>query len=450
MALHFRQALLPTGWADDVRLDVTDGIITGVETGVAPPPGHRLLAALPGQVNLHSHAFQRAMAGLTERRGSDADSFWTWRQVMYEFVDGMTPQACRSVAELAYIEMLESGFTRVAEFHYLHHDQAGIPYADPAEMGAQIVEAARATGIDLTLLPVFYRHANFGGVAPTHGQRRFISDLDGFARLIEASEHHVGTLPQAGIGLAPHSLRAATPDQLTALVALAADRPIHMHIAEQPREVADSVAWSGARPVEWLLDNAPVGPRWCLIHATHMTEAETIGLARTGAVAGLCPLTEANLGDGTFAAASWLEQGGAIGVGTDSNVAIGMASELQQLEYSQRLLTGQRNVLATGSGSSAAAMVSRTLAGGHQAVARVANALAVGSAANIVTLDLSHPALAHRHDDAILDGWIFGRSGGAIASVYVDGVELVQDGRHVRRGEIERHYLTTLKQLLSG
>ncbi|ACG76878.1 formiminoglutamate deiminase [Phenylobacterium zucineum HLK1] len=446
-SLWFEQALLPGGWARRVRLSLDGCRIAAVERDVPQGPDDEAHgAALPGLCNLHSHAFQRGMAGMAEVAGPAGDNFWTWREAMYLFVDRLTPQDSQAIAELAYAEMLETGFTRVGEFHYLHNDPEGRPYADPAEMAQGIAAAAQATGIGLTLLPVFYAHANFGGAPPAPGQRRFIHDLDGFARLVEASRAAVAGLSDALVGVAPHSLRAVTPDEL-AVVARLGDGPVHIHAAEQVKEVEDCLAWSGARPVEWLLANAPVDARWCLVHATHMTADETRALAASGAVAGLCPVTEANLGDGVFPARDYLAAGGSFGVGTDSNVLIDAAAELRGLEYAQRLVTRSRNVAAPGPGrSTGAALFDATLAGGARALG-VEAGLREGAAADIVALDLSHPSLAGRTGEALLDGWIFACRDNPVAAVWRRGRLVVSEGRHVCRGAIEARYREVLARI---
>ena len=287
------------------------------------------------------------MAGLAETRGGGEDSFWTWREVMYRFVERLTPDDVRAIAAQAYAEMLESGFTRVGEFHYLHHDAGGTPFADPARMAVEIIAAAQTTGIGLTLLPVFYAHSGFGGQPPGPRQGRFVHSVDDFARLVEGCRAAITALPDGVVGIAPHSLRAVTPDELAAILPLAQGGPVHIHIAEQTREVDDCLAWSGQRPVAWLLDHAPVDRRWCLVHATHMEDAEMRALAASGAIAGLCPITEANLGDGVFPAMDFLAAGGGLGVGSDSNVLIDLAEELRLLEYGQRLTRRSRARLRT-------------------------------------------------------------------------------------------------------
>ncbi len=437
--LWFGQALLTDGWARDVRLTIADGRLARVETGVARDPKDEAHAiGVPGMPNLHSHAFQRGMAGLAETRGPTGDSFWTWREVMYRFVERLDPDRFEAIAAMAYCEMLESGFTRVGEFHYLHRDKDGAPYADRGEMAARVAAACATTGIGLTLLPVFYAYSGFGGQAPKPGQRRFIHTPDEYAALLEASDHAAALLGDAVVGVAPHSLRAVTKDEL-ALVA-AHPGPVHIHIAEQIKEVEDCVAWSGLRPVEWLLEHADVDARWCLVHATHMTKAETRAVATSGAVVGLCPITEANLGDGVFPA-QWYE--GRFGIGSDSNVLIDAAEELRVLEYGQRLIHRARNVMAPQEGASTGATLYRAaLAGGAQA-------LGIADTADIVSLDAEHPALIGRDGDALIDGWIFAARGGAVDCVWRRGRKVVERGRHVARDAIAARYRKALTLLLS-
>src|SRR5947209_6027288 len=345
--LYFKEALLPYGWAHGVRIVIDRGYVASIERGVQPLPGDEHHAiGLPGLPNVHSHGFQRGMAGLTEAKGTPSDSFWTWRELMYRFVGRMTPEDVEAITAQAYVEMLEGGFTRVGEFHYIHRDASGTYYNNIGELAERIAASAQTTGICLTLLPVFYAHAGFGGQAPAPEQLRFINSLDQFARLMEASRLAVANQEGIVVGVAAHSLRAVTPEQLAALLPFAAEGPIHIHVAEQTQEVEDCVAWSGRRPVEWLLDNAPVDRRWCLIHATHMTPDETRRMARPGAVAGLCPITEANLGDAIFDAPRFFGARGAFGVGSDSNVLICAAAALRPFDYSQRLANRTRNAVA--------------------------------------------------------------------------------------------------------
>lgn len=449
--LHFASALLPSGWANDVQVVITAGAIAAVTPGVAPAAGdERHAIALPGLASLHSHAFQRGMAGLAELRGDSTDTFWTWRETMYRFALAMTPDDVAAVATLLYVEMLEQGFTRVGEFHYLHHDRDGSHYADPAEMATRIAEASEASGIALTLLPSFYAHGSFGGAAPHDGQRRFICSVDQFAKLIAASRKAIANLPDANIGIAPHSLRAVAPDELAAIVPLAGGGPVHIHAAEQVKEVEDCLAWSGRRPVQWLLEHAPVNQRWCLIHATHTTNEEVSAFARTGAVAGLCPITEASLGDGIFPAREYLDAGGLFGVGTDSNVLVGVADELRQLEYGQRLKHRARNVLSGGAGrSTGRTLFDDALAGGARALAQPIAGLTPGARADIVTLDAAHPSLTGRTRDAVIDGWIFATGTGAIDCVWAGGNKVVESGRHKLRQAARERFNASVRRLVA-
>ncbi|RWC38855.1 MAG: formimidoylglutamate deiminase [Mesorhizobium sp.] len=446
-AIFAEQALLPNGWHNNVRITLANGRITAVEPGAAALAGDECHAILlPGMPNLHSHAFQRGMAGLAELRGPSADSFWSWREVMYRFALSMTPDQVEAVAAQLYVEMLEAGFSRVGEFHYLHHDRDGKPYANLAEMADRIAAAAGETGIGLTLLPVFYAHSSFGGAAPNEGQRRFINDVNRFSRLIEKSRESVRALNQAVVGVAPHSLRAATPEELAEVAEIVPDGPIHIHIAEQVKEVEDCLAWSGARPVEFLLGHAKVDKRWCLIHATHMTDAETVAMAKSGAIAGLCPITEANLGDGTFAAPLFRDHGGRFGVGSDSNVLIGLPDELRQLEYSQRLAHRARNVLAVAGGSTGRALFDAALDGGRVALGAGASQIATGASADLVSLDPKIPSLAGKIGDAILDAWIFA-NGSKVDCVWVHGQKQVSGGRHARREAIAERFRNVMTAL---
>jgi formimidoylglutamate deiminase len=436
------------GWKSDVRVTIEAGAIAAVEIGAPAQEGderHAIMA--PAAANLHSHAFQRAIAGRAESRGREADTFWTWRQTMYRFALLMSPDDVEAIAAQAYVEMLEAGFAAVAEFHYLHHAPDGSPYESPAEMAGRILAAARKAGIGMTLLPVFYAHSTFGGAPPGPEQRRFVNDVASFARLFEECRVLLKGDPAEAIGVAPHSLRAVTPDELRELTSLAGDAPIHIHAAEQIKEVEDCIAWSGARPVRWLIDNAEVDDRWCLVHATHMDERETQDLARSGAVAGLCPVTEANLGDGIFNAADYLRAGGRYGVGTDSNVSVGVAAELRQLEYGQRLRERARNVCAPAGGSTGRAMLEAILSGGAQALQRRSGRLAPGALADLVTFRADHPTLAGKADDEILDAWIFSAGNALVDCVWSRGLKVVVSGRHVFRDQIAAQYAKIMSEL---
>lgn len=451
MALWFERALTADGWRRDVRVTLAGATIAAIEASAAPlPDDERHAVAIPALPNLHSHAFQRGMAGLAERAGDGPDSFWTWREAMYRFVDRIEPETLNAIAALAYAEMLEAGFARVGEFHYLHHTPDGRPYANAAAMAEAIAAAAGETGIGLTLLPVFYAHADFGGAPPLPAQRRFVNDLDGYALLIEASRAAAANLGDAVIGIAPHSLRAATARDLDVLAKLAPDAPLHIHIAEQMREVEACIAWSGARPIEWLYDHQQIDARWCLIHATHADEREWRMIAKSGAIVGLCPITEANLGDGVFPAAAYQAAGGAFGIGSDSNVLIDAAEELRLLEYGQRLSARGRNMLAGGAGRSTGAALWRdALAGGGRALGAPTPGIAVGASADFLSLTRDHPLIVAREGDALIDSLVFGGARGLIDCVWRGGVKCVSGGRHRRRDAIEARYHTALRALLA-
>lgn len=444
----FGTALLPNGWAEGVRLTVSDGRIIAIGPAPRQPGDEAHAIAVPGLSNVHSHAFQRGMAGLAERAGPDGDDFWSWREVMYRFLDRMDPDAVEAITALAFSEMLEGGFTRVGEFHYLHNAPDGRPYADPAEMAARIVAAADATGIGLTLLPVFYAHGDFGGAPPKHGQRRFLHDVDGFARTFEASAALL--TGDANIGVAPHSLRAVTPAELGVILPLAGAGPVHIHAAEQVKEVEAAIRILGLPPIAALLDAGLISDRWCLIHATHGTAEELARVAGLGAVAGLCPVTESNLGDGIFPAPGFREAGGMFGVGTDSNVLIGAATELRTLEYSQRLALRSRNVLAPRSGSTGRALWQGAVEGSSRALASGPAGIAPGAWADVVLLDADDAAFAGRSGDRIVDSLIFAARDGAIREVWVRGTRVVAQGIHPLRAAAERRVAAVLMRILAA
>lgn len=447
--IHAAQALVPEGWAANVSVTVEDGRIAQVVRD-APPSGAPVDLLLPAPCNLHSHAFQRAMAGLTERRGPGADSFWTWRDLMYRFLDRLTPDQVQAIAAQAQVEMLEAGYAAVGEFHYLHHATDGGAYDDPAEMSARVAAAATDTGIGLTQLPVLYMQGGSDGRALSGGQLRFGCDLDRFAGLLDGAGRALADLPDAVLGLAPHSLRAVGVEALTTATTLRPGAPFHLHIAEQIAEVNEILATHGATPVKWLLEVMDVGAEWCLIHATHMTPAETEGLARSGAVAGLCPITEANLGDGIFDGARFTAASGRWGVGSDSNVRISLTGELCTLEYSQRLEARRRCVLAPPGGSTGRALYDAALAGGAQALGRASGALAPGLWADMLALDADALALAGMTGDTVLDAWIFAGGDGLVRDVWSAGRAVVRDGRHVAREAVERRFRAVMADLLAG
>lgn len=437
--LHLETALTPQGWQRDLVATIDHGIIVALApAGTTNDAVRTSGVVVPGLPNLHSHAFQRAMAGLTEHRGSggEADSFWSWRELMYRFVARLSPDDLEAIAALAYMEMLEAGFTWVAEFHYLHHQPDGRPYDNIAEMSERIVAAADTAGIGLTLLPVLYRQSGFLGKPASEAQRRFLNDRGSYARLMETR------VPGGNIGIAPHSLRAVTLEDLDWAARTFKGKPAHIHVSEQTREVDDCLAAHNKRPVDLLLDTVPVDDRWCLVHATHVDASEIARIARARAIVGLCPITEANLGDGLFDVPALLAAGGRFGIGSDSLVRISAADELRTLEYGQRLIRHKRNVLAEARRSTGRLLLDGALLGGAQAVDRPIGAIAVGQRADFVVLQGED----HR-DDAVLDHWLFTADNAAIQTVYRGGIPVVQQGRHRDREAITRRYRQALSSL---
>ena len=432
-------------------MKILDGLIADIAIDAsAQPDDERHGVAIAGVPNLHSHAFQRAMAGLTEARGTQPDDFWSWRTSMYALVDRLDPDQFEAVSAQAFVEMLEAGFTRVGEFHYLHHSTDGCAYGNPAEMSTRIAAAAATTGIGLTLLPVLYCQGGFGAAQTTPAQRRFVTSIDAYQHLWDFARRAIAALPDARIGVAPHSLRAVTPEQLRAVVQFAGQAPIHIHASEQRAEVDACLAWSGQRPIEWLANHAPLDARWCVVHATHMTDSEVVRLARSGAVAGLCPITEANLGDGIFRAREFMEAGGRFGLGSDSNVLIAANEELRLLEYGQRLANQQRNVLAsTGTASVGRAIFAAAIGGGGRALGTSQVGLVVGAPADIVSLDVRLPALSNRHGDALLDSWIFATRGAGVDCVWRRGIKYVEGGVHRRRDAVRSRFDAAMRSLQS-
>lgn len=448
-ALHAEQLFTGRKWLRRARLEIDlDGNVIGV-TGDAPPDGCERIRGtiVPGVPNLHSHAHQRAMAGLAERSGEGDDSFWTWREVMYQHLGRFGPDQLEAVAAQLYVEMLEAGFTAVAEFQYLHHDPNGEPYEQRAEMSLRCLAAARATGIGLTSLPVLYAHGGFGGEPPTAGQKRFVNSVPELLTIAASLE--VEADDQHAVGLAPHSLRAVTPEELReAAEAYRGRGPVHIHVAEQLKEVEACVAWSGQRPVEWLLDHQEVDEGWCLIHCTHLTDEEVAGLARSGAVAGLCPTTEANLGDGIFRAREYLKAGGRFGIGTDSHISVNPVEDLRWLEYGQRLVHHGRALLAGGAEKSTGRrLLEAALKGGAQACGRPLGHLAPGQRADLLVLDTDHPLLWGKKEDEILDGWIFAGNARLVAQVIVGGETVVDKGRHRHRDRVAARFRRAMDTL---
>jgi formimidoylglutamate deiminase len=458
-SLFAAHALLPDGWRHNVLIEWNDaGTLTAVTPDSATAPVGATRAAgplMPGMPNLHSHAFQRAMAGLTEYRANPADSFWSWRELMYRFAARITPETLGAIARWLYVEMLKAGYTSVCEFHYVHHAQDGSRHAHPAELAQRVVDAASETGIGMTMLPVLYQYSGFGAQAPRADQRRFINTTDAFLELLSTLRD---ARPEHGAlryGIAPHSLRAVSEDSLRAalqgLDAMSPGAPVHIHIAEQTAEVDACLAAFGARPVQWLLEHFGVDARWCVVHATHVDQRETLALAKSGAIAGLCLTTEANLGDGLFPASDYLDAGGAFGVGSDSHIGVDWRAELRLLEYGQRLARRQRNVLAAPQAAYVAdRLVRGALEGGARATGRAVGALEPGARADWIVLDPDHPDLAGQSGSTWLSSVVFCEHGQThVKDVFVGGERVVHDGRHRDEARHYANYRRALAQLLN-
>ena len=447
--LHFSSALTPRGWQSDVTVALD---AAGMITSVTPnsKAGSRISGmAVPAMPNVHSHAHQRLMLGLTERAGPGADSFWTWREAMYGFALRLGPDDLTAVAAQLYVEMLKAGFSIVGEFQYLHHQPDGAPYANRAELSLCCIAASEKAGIAMTMLPTLYNFSGFGGQPATAGQRRFINDADGYLRIYEILKKATDGHRLQQIGISPHSLRAVTPDLLRAVLHGVDPRsPVHIHVAEQIKEVEDCLVCHGRRPVELLFDSFDVSRRWCAIHATHMTKAETLQLANSAAIAGLCPTTEANLGDGVFPATDYLKAAGAMAIGSDSHITVSPAEDLRMLEYSQRLRDRTRNALADGPGlSTGRSLYDRALKGGAAAMAQPVGAIAPGYRADITVLDAECPALIGREGDAALDTWIFSGGNSCVKDVFVGGAHMIRDRHHALEDQIANDFRSVVKRL---
>lgn len=436
----------PAGWRGDAGLEAEGGRIRRVLDAEPSWDGGWVLPGIP---NLHSHAFQRVMAGLAERQTHAQDSFWTWRETMYRIAARFDPDSLQAVAAQLYVEMLEAGYTTVCEFHYLHHAPDGRPYADPAAMSKALVAAARETGIRLTLLPVLYMAGGFDRRPLSERQRRFGHDLDAFLRLVESLRALEDEALRVGVAF--HSLRAVPPEAMdAALAALPPDIPLHIHIAEQIGEVQDCLAVRNVRPVEWLLDHAPVDARWTLVHATHLTGPETAAVAASGATVAICPTTEANLGDGLFPLREYLDAGGAWGIGSDSHVSVSPVEELRWLEYGQRLQTRHRNIaVRADNGSVGETLLHGTLASGAAATGQAVGLLAPGQAADWIVLDAQAPVFAGARPADVADRWLFAGNRPLVREVRVAGEAVVRGGRHRDREAIAARYRSTVAALLA-
>jgi formiminoglutamate deiminase len=449
MAVFAKRALLGDQWHHDVRLTLAGPAIGSVESGSTAQEGDtRIDTLLPAMPNLHSHSFQRAMAGMTEARAAGQDSFWTWRSLMYRFLDHLTPDHVQAIAALAFMEMQKAGYASVAEFHYLHHAPGGQRYDDPAELSTRIFAAAAQTGIGLTHLPVLYTHAGVDLTPLAGGQLRFGNALEAFLDLVEHCRAGLSGMPDdTRLGVAPHSLRATSPADLRQLLASWPEGPVHIHAAEQVQEVESVEASLGARPVDWLLNEAGVNARWCLIHATHLTGRETERLAQSGAVAGLCPITEANLGDGIFSGPAYLRAGGRFGIGTDSNVRISLTEELRLLEYGQRLTHRARNVMTAEEASTGATLFKRAQSGGAQALGRSCGSIAPGKLADLMAIDTQSPGLCALTEAQLLDGFVFAAGDQPVTDLWSAGRHMVRARHHLAEDAILADYRNAVADL---
>lgn len=449
-------ALLTDGWANNVEIEIDgSGNIQKITAGTPYDEGDRHTVLIPGIGNVHSHAHQRAMSGLGERAGVSADgsndSFWTWRKVMYHYLERIQPEHLHCIASQLYLEMLRHGYTCVGEFQYLHHSLDGSAYHNRAEMSLQCLQAATDVGLGFTALPVLYRYGGFGDAESLDGQKRFLNDADSFIEIVTQLQKACENDGNTSVGIAPHSLRAINHPLLTQVIdQLGADSlaAIHIHIAEQTKEVDDCTAWSGKRPVEWLFDHFEVDQKWCLIHATHLSEAETRAMANSGCVAGLCPTTEANLGDGFFNAIDYFAQQGNWAIGSDSHISIDPVEELRWLEYGQRLQTRNRNVLSTDQQRNTGRnLLDGAWQGAALACGRKIGRIETGYRADFIVLDDLHPRLYGRKENDLLDSWIFSGNENLVKDVYVGGKQVIKDGHHANQDSITQKYRQTLDQL---
>jgi len=451
--LWAKHALVANEWQSGVAVTIGEnGKIHSVEANSDPTEQTAVQTVdllLPSPANLHSHAFQRAMAGLTESRGPDPkDSFWTWRRLMYRFLEQLTPHDVETITRFVQMEMLEAGYSTCVEFHYLHHQLDGTPYDDIGEMASRICAAAEKTEIGLTLLPVLYEQGGCDGRKLGAGQVRFGNDIDRYEKLLNACSNTLSALPEdSQLGVAAHSLRAVSKPSLVAAASMQPNSPFHMHISEQSAEVEEVQREYGARPMRWLLDNHGVDARWCLIHCTHMEPGETVALAKSGAVAGLCPITESSLGDGIFDGLRYVEEGGTLGIGSDSNIRISLSEELRTLEYSQRLKVQGRAVLANAHHSTGRVLFDHAVRGGAQAAGRNSGSIEVGKFADLLSLDCDNVDMAGKYGDTLLDTYIFAGDDRLVRDVWSAGRHVVKDGTHIQHDRITRQYRSTLSKL---
>ncbi|NOR19244.1 MAG: formimidoylglutamate deiminase [Xanthomonadales bacterium] len=451
MKIYCQTLLQGDTWQNDVVLEIAqDGMISSIGKDDPNTADYRIHGiVIPGMPNAHSHSFQRLIAGLTGPKGNHSDSFWSWRTAMYRCANGISPDQFGDVAKWVFTEMLKAGYTSCAEFHYLHHQADGRAYADPAEMSGQLISAAKISGIAMTLLPVLYCSAGFGKDRVNKEQRRFANTADSYLRLLDNVDHAVSANPLLALGLAPHSLRAVPAEVLQEVLQSwpHKESPIHIHIAEQPAEVEDCIRHLGARPVEWLLDQFPVDQRWNLVHATHLSDTELKLAAASQATAVLCPTTEADLGDGVFRTSDWLSAGGRFAIGSDSNVRISVTEELRLLEYNERLVRGRRNVLTTADSTCGRFLYQHAAQSGSAALGQAVGRLEPGYRADFLVLNDTHELLCGRQPDAALDSWVFAGDKSMLASVWVAGHAVIEQGHHPADATLRSAFLKTINEI---
>lgn len=441
-----------SAWHQNKTLHIENGIITDITDGCNARAERANGAIIPGMINCHSHAFQRGFAGFSEQGSDSQDSFWTWRKIMYQFLDNIRCEQAQVIAQQLYIEMLKAGYTRVAEFHYLHHQQSGENHQSLGAMANAIFNAAKYSGIGLTMLPVMYRFSGFGSQAPTSGQKRFINSVEQFNQLVTDCFESAKQSDNANVGIAPHSLRAVDKESLTSAVnhvrSLDTKAPIHIHISEQMQEVNDCVDHYGKRPVQWLLDNMALDQHWCLIHATHIDDKEIAGIIASKAIAGICPTTEANLGDGIFPTTEFMSQGGQVAIGSDSHISVSAIEELRLLEYAQRLVKQQRAILANNNTPSVGQNLWQHAArSGALSTSSNTGSLGIGKQADLIVLDGNKTRLFANQNKHLLDSMIFASQDSPIQDVMVNGVWQIKNRKHDHEVEVSNQFVEILKQL---
>jgi formimidoylglutamate deiminase len=464
--LYARTILVNSHWEHDLTLTIrSDGILTAIEKGKDKKARSLKGPVIPGMLNVHSHAFQRGLAGFSEYKNDPHDTFWGWRKNMYRFIQKITPDDLHHIALWLYIEMLKSGYTSVGEFHYLHHQFNGVPYTDPAEMSHQVIEAAEMAGIALTHLPVFYHYSGLGEKKHLQEQSRFIHSIDSYIQLLQILEKQYSKKPLFRLGMAPHSLRAVSALQLKKLIAFkeqcSKKIPFHIHISEQNKEVDDVLSFYGARPVEWLFEHFNVDNDWCFIHATHLNAKEIQKLSQSQAIVGLCPLTEANLGDGIFPIQAFSNQGGAFAIGSDSHASVNVSEELRLLEYTQRLLQKKRTILvhpqknpdpqissSLSPHSVAHYLYTHTVQSGAQALDQNAKNIAIGQRADWLVLDPNDSHLFSKKNDFILDASLFSCHQLPVKDVLIAGKWVIENKKHPLEEKAKINYKKTLKRLM--